>query len=312
MNAGFARGLTRRPHEFAVLGGEPGGWTEIDVVCYVKLQSLLITSNWDVEIARLMILLADGPQALLDLDPAPANNGPLIDPRIPEGETPNESTRRDVAVLTWKAVERLTDDLTAFLRAAPARVAGSNSWVLAGSRTATGRPLLANDPHVGPTLPPPWYLAHVRTPEWAVCGATTPGVPGFPAGHNGTAAWGSTAGLLDNSDLFVEEVGPDGASVREGDGWAPCEVVEERIKVKGGGDVVEKVLVTARGPIVSPALENVDRALSVKAVWLDPRPVRGLVDVHKARSFEQFRAPFHEWPVTPQHFVYADTSGTIG
>lgn len=311
VNAGLAS-LPRKPHEFAILGGHPRPWAAADVAAYLKLQALLISSNWDVEVPRLMILLADGPEALADLDPAPANNGPLIDPRPDPGEDPRDSTRRDVRELVWKAAERLSDDLAAFLRVAPAKAAGSNSWALAPSRTATGRPIVANDPHVSPNIPPPWYLAHVRTPEWAVCGATSVGAPGFAAGHNGHIAWGSTAGLLDNTDLFVEEIGPDGKSVREGDRWVPCEVVEERIKVKGGDDIVEKVLITRRGPIISPALEGVDRALSMRAVWLDPLPVRGMTDVHRAKSFDQFRESFAEWPVTPQHLVYADPGGTVG
>ena len=100
--------------------------------------------------------------------------------------------------------------------------------------------------------------------------------------------------------------------MREGDCWVPCEVVEERIRVKGGSDIVERVLITPRGPIVSPALEGITTALSMRTVWLDPLPTRGLIDVHKVTTFEEFRGTFREWPVTPQHFVYADTSGTIG
>lgn len=313
INAGLTAGLPRKPHEFAVLGGEPGPWDAADVVAFIKLQTLLMTGNWDVELARLQILLADGPDAVAALDPAPANNGPLIDPRPAPGEDPRDSTRRDVRDLVSHAADRLAADLKAFLRATPGRAAGSNSWALAGSRTAAGRPLVANDPHASPNVPPPWYLVHLRTPEWAVCGATAVGVPAVAAGHNGTVAWATTAGLIDNTDLYVEELGRDGRSVRQPDGsFARCQVVTETIKVKGGADVVEEVLVTPRGPIVSPALEGVDRALSMRAVWLDPLPARGLLDVHKAKSFAQFREAFREWPVTPQHFVYADTSGTVG
>jgi penicillin amidase len=373
VNAGITRGLPRKPHEFAVLGGRPGAWDAADVGAYLKLQALLISGNWDVELARLMILLADGPEAVAALDPAPANNGPLVDPRARPGEDVRAATDRDALVLSWKAAERLADDLTAFLKLAPGRAAGSNAWVLTGAKTASGRPLVANDPHVGPTLPAPWYLAHVRTPEWAVCGATTAGAPGFAAGHNGHIAWGSTAGLTDNTDLYVEEVGPDGASVRGPAGWERCEVREEVIKVRGKADVVERVLVTPRGPIVSPALEGVDAApgwrpptrpaspadlprkgggeawagssppparpgpspsplrgrsageagrvgggaagryaLSMRAVWLDPLPVRGLLDAARARTFDDFRRPFADWPMTPQHLVYADTAGAVG
>jgi penicillin G amidase len=298
INAGFTFGLRRKPHEFAILGGQPEAWEPVDVVAYIKLQSLLITSNWDTELARFKLLLADGPEAVQALDPAPANNGPAVDPR--GGDR-----------MTWKAADRLAADLSTLRQALPAR-SGSNAWVIAGSKTKSGRPLLANDPHVGPTLPAPWYLAHLRGPGWAVCGATTAGAPGFAAGHNGVAAWGSTAGLIDNTDLFLEEIGPDGVSVRQGDKWTACEVVEETIEVRGGADVVERVLITPRGPIVSPALGEERFALSMRAVWLDPLPTRGLIDVHRTTTFDEFRNKFREWPVTPQHFVFADTAGSIG
>ena len=78
---------------------------------------------------------------------------------------------------------------------------------------AMARAMVASDPHLRPMLPAPWYLAHVRTPKWTAAGATFVGAPAFPAGHNDVAAWGVTAGLVDNSDLFLEEVGPDGRSV---------------------------------------------------------------------------------------------------
>jgi penicillin amidase len=298
VSAGFAFGLTRKPHEFAIFGGEPAPWDAVDVCAFLKFLSFLLPAHWNVELARLQVLLADGPEALLALDPSLTAQGPAIDPR----PGPDQ----------WRAFEHVSADIAGFLRLVPAG-RGSNSWVLAGSKTASGRPLLANDPHMMPTLPAPWYFAHLRTPEWAACGATLPGAPCMVAGHNGFAAWGCTAGLQDDTDLHVEELGPDGRSVREPDGsFARCAVRRDVIRVKGGTDVVEEVLITSRGPIISPALEGITTAVSMRAVWLDPLPARGLVDVHKARSFEEFRNAFREWPVIPQHMVYADTTGKIG
>ncbi len=189
---------------------------------------------------------------------------------------------------------------------------GSNNWTVAGSRTATGRPLLANDPHLAATLPPHWYLAHVRCPEWEVAGASFPGGPSFPCGHNGRAAWGVTAGMVDDTDLFREKIGPDGASVREGDRWVPCPVREEVIGIKGAEPVTERVLMTPRGPVISPALDDPPaEALSLRAIWLDPRPVRGLLCLYKARNFDEARTVLSQWPATSQNVVYAEASGKI-
>jgi penicillin amidase len=134
----------------------------------------------------------------------------------------------------------------------------------------------------------------------------------FPVGHNGTAAWGNTAGLLDNTDLFIEEIGSDGKSVRVGDAFVPCECRKEVILVKGGDPVEEDVLITPRGPIIGPALDGEVGAISLRATWLDIRPLRGLSEVHRARSYDEFRRGFEQWPALSLNMVYADTSGTVG
>src|SRR5581483_6988314 len=101
--------------------------------------------------------------------------------------------------------------------------------------------------------PAHWYLVQSRTPDLAVAGASFVGGPAIMAGHNGHAAWGVTAGLVDNTDLFIEQIGSDRVSVRQGDGFVPCAVREEVIGVRGGEPVVERVLGTPRGPIVTPS-----------------------------------------------------------
>ncbi|UCH10867.1 MAG: penicillin acylase family protein [Fidelibacterota bacterium] len=289
-------GCRQLAHEFALLRTQPTPYCAADVLGVLKLMSFNLASNWDSELARLKILTEDGPEALEALDPAYPAWLPVTSPPT---------------ALAGSTVDRLAEDLAVF-RATVGQGGGSNNWAIAPSRTATGRAILANDPHLAPVLPPYWYLAHVRTPDWAVAGASFVGAPTFPAGHNGTAAWGITAGLLDNTDLFIEEIGPDGRSVREGDQFVPCETRLETIHVKGGETVEEEVLVTPRGPIIGPALEGEVGAISLRATWLDPRPVNGLLQIHRARSFEEFRRAFEQWPALPLNMAYADTSGTVG
>lgn len=293
IDAGRTDGLTANPHEHAILGGEMLCFDAADVLAVLKLQSFSLASNWDVELARLRLLRSDGPDAVRSLDPA----GPI---EVPQG-------KGDAS-----AIERLAQDLALLQEYVPMG-GGSNNWVLSGSRTASGKPILANDPHLAPSVPPPWYVAHIRTPRTVAAGAGMPGTPGIAIGHNGFAAWGVTAGLTDNSDLFIETLGTDGSSVKESDGrFTPCEVLKETIQVKGAADVVEDVLITPRGPIVTPIVPGVSEALSFRAVWLDARPVDGLLSAMEADSFESFRRPFATWPVLPLSIVYADTSGVTG
>ncbi len=230
--------------------------------------------------ARLIVLLEDGPEALAALDPA---YPPWRPATVPPGGKAAEPV-----------LDRLAEELRMFT--ALVRAGGSNNWTVAPSRTATGRPILANDPHLDARLPPHWYLLQARTPQWAVAGATFLGGPSVQSGHNGHAAWGVTAGMIDNTDLFREQIGPDGRSVRQGDGFVPCEVREEVIAIKGEASVTERVLLTPRGPIISPALLSTPEALSLRAVWLDPRPVDGLLRLHRVRSFEEFHKAAEHWP----------------
>jgi penicillin amidase len=313
VTAGATLGLPRKAHEFAVLGGGPSAWDAADVLAVLKLQSFLLPSNWDVELARLRLLRSDGPAAVEALDPVgqapsprpppPGGEGASVTPSPPGGGGRGEGS---------SLLDLLAQDLAAVHAVLP-RGGGSNNWAVAGTRTASGKPLLANDPHLGPTVPPPWHLAHVRTPDWEVMGAALVGAPSFPIGHNGFAAWGVTAGLTDNTDLFLETLGPDGMSVREPDGsFTPCDRHREVIRVKGRPDVTEEVLETPRGPVITPLLDGVPEAVSLRAVWLDPLPADGFLSAMKAKSFDDFRRPFARWPLLPLNVVYADAGGTVG
>jgi penicillin amidase len=296
VSAGATHGLPQRPHEFVLLRSQPTPWSPLDSLGFVKLISFTLAANWDIELARLKILLEDGPEALAALDPA-------YPPWHPVTAPPGQQA--------GPVLDRLSEELktfSTFFRTG----GGSNNWTVSASRTATGRPLLANDPHLDARLPPHWYLVHARTPGWSMAGAAFLGGSAVLSGHNGFAAWGITAGLIDNTDLFREQIGPDGRSVRQGDQFVPCEVRDEVISIRGGDSVTERVLITPRGPIISPALRDAGEALSLRAVWLDPRPIDGLMRLYRVRNFADFRKAAEHWPAASQNMVYADQTGVIG
>ena len=289
----FARGVTagarvgsaRRAHELALLRSRPSEWTAADVIAVNRMIAFLIPSNWDAELARLKVLASDGPEALLAVEAL--------------GDTPLPVIRGGEAAV-GQAVDALGEDIRRFSLAAG--VGGSsNSWVLDGTRTASGRPLLANDPHLAPTLPSHWYLVHVETPDWRLAGACYAGTPAVLVGFNGHGAWGVTAGLSDTTDLFVERLEDETFQLRV-----------ESIEVRRAETVNEEVLVTPNGPIVSPALDGVPYGLSLRATWLEARPLGGFLRSFKARSFEEFRRAFESWPAVPLNLVWADRSGAVG
>lgn len=293
VNASIATGP--RPHELVLLRSARSPWTAEDVLAFLGLQSLALAGNWDTELGRLSVLLADGPEAMEAVAPA---YGPGLPTVVPVGGVAGEP------------IDRLAADL-ARLRELVGGPGASNAWALAGSRTAGGAPILANDPHLAPSIPAPWYLAHLRTPDWAVAGASFVGGPAFPTGHNGQVAWGITAGCTDSADLFWEELDLDAGTARGPDGAEPLERIEQRIVVRGAAEVVEEVLVTRRGPVVTPLLD-LEHVLSLRATWLEPAPVRGFLGIHRARDFPSFRAAFADWPGPALNVVYADAAGHVG
>lgn len=296
IRAGQTTGLPRRPHEFFFLGAQPTPWTAADALGVVKLISFTLASNWASELVRLRILREDGVDALRALDPTYPEWQPVT---FPLGE------------LAGPALDHLSEEL-ALLKEVVGLGGGSNNWVVGPGNTATGRPLMACDPHLDASIPGHWYLVHLRYPGGAAVGGSFLGGPGILTGHNGHAAWGLTAGHSDNTDLFLEQLGPDGRTYRQGDAYLPCVVREEVITIKGKPPVTEVVLETPRGPILTGVLGGATDALSLRATWLDPHPMRGLLLVHRAKSFAEFRDILSEWPVSPQNLVYADVTGSIG
>lgn len=295
INDGVRLGCPRPAHELALLRAKPTPLETADILA-MSAHVAFSLSTWATKLSRLFLLRQEGPEAVKALDGAHAAWLPVTCP---------------VAAPAGPALDRLGQDL--------ARLAGtlgvggaSNNWALASSRTATGRPLVANDPHLGASIPPPWYLAQVRTPQWAVTGACFVGLPAFAAGHNDTAAWGVTAGLADNVDLYLEELGKDPRTVRDGDHFVPCEIRRETIQVKGQVPVVEEIVVTPRGPIISDLLDDELGAISMCAAWMKPRSIRGMLEAQLARSFEEFRSALAGWPGVSLNMVYADTSDRIG
>ena len=298
INAARSGAAAPVPHELALLRARPSAWTATDVLAYVNLQALSLNGNWRTELARLRVLASDGTEALLDLDAA-CRRPATVEPELV-----------GAAQAAGAALRAGAEAVAAIVPAAAG--GGSNGVVVAGARTASGRPILANDLHLPPAVPSPVYLVHLRTDDWAAAGGSFVGAPGIVLGHNGTAAWGLTAGLADLSDLFVEELGDDGTSVREGDEWVACGVERERIAVRGAEPVDEDVLITPRGPIVGPAPGGERFALSLRATWHEHPPVELDLAHQRARSLGAFTAGVTAGTVLSLHWVYADETGAAG
>ena len=198
---------------------------------------------------------------------------------------------------------------------------GSNNWVLSGQRTVSGRPLLANDPHLALTTPPVWYFAAMRLPGLELIGATLPGLPGIVLGRNDRVAWGMTNTGVDQQDLYLERlVGEDEDEYETPMGAQPFEKRKETIRVRGAADVELAIRATRHGPVLS-GLESIDKAFSHRRLvialrWaaLDPgdRTWAALHSLNHARSVQAAEQALADFNVVTQSFVMADVEGNIG
>jgi penicillin G amidase len=191
-------------------------------------------------------------------------------------------------------------------------IPGSNQWAVSGAHTASGRPMLSNDMHLGHQIPDIWYESDLQAGSFHAAGVTVPGIPYIVAGHNQHIAWGFTALSADMQDIYVEQVNAQD-QYKTGNDWHPMEHTREVIRVRGGSDVTVDVARTAHGPIITPLVPNEKRTLSLRWNIYDPA-CSGipLFDINAAANWQEFRNALSKWWAPSQNVVYADDQGHIG
>ncbi len=187
---------------------------------------------------------------------------------------------------------------------------GSNAWVMAGSRTATGRPILAGDPHLAYSIPGIWYLTHLKAPEIDVAGATIPGLPGVIVGHNQSIAWGVTNLAYDVEDLYVERLDPRSGKYLFRGQLEQARLERDAIPIKGRRPVEFAQWVTRHGPVITG---EGNRFLALRWVAAEPSAFQWpFLAINRARNWEGFTAALADYPGPGQNFVYAGVDGNIG
>ena len=302
VNAFLATRRGALPPEFLLLRYSPEPWRVADSLAWGKLMALQVSGNYRGEIRRAEMARTIVPADLAFLYPGYPKDGPI----------------------TLAAMRPLYDrlGLDDLLRAMPRMVGpryASNNWVVDGRHSASGKPLLANDPHLDFGAPGPWYLALLKTPGRALAGATAAGVPFIVIGHNDHIAWGFTTTTADVEDLFIEKIDPkDPRRYLTPDGSAPFATRHESIRVRGGAPVDLMVQTTRHGPVLSDVLPagTVDPGyvLSLSATFLLPqdRSAQALWEASHATNWAGFRKALRNFVGPVQNTVYADDTGTIG
>jgi penicillin amidase len=285
-------------------GYRPEPWRPADSLVWGRLMALRLAGNWSEEIRRARLAKRLSPEQIDFLWPDyPA--------RVP-------ATIPDLAALVeGLPLDRLSQE-TPWM---PASSQASNSWVVAGSQSESGRPILANDPHLPLNAPGPWYLARIETPGLTLTGATAPGLPFLIFGHNGRIAWGFTNTHGDAQDLFIEKLVPgDPDRYLTPEGPRAFETRQETIQVAGAAPERLTVRTTRHGPVISDVAPRAGDAAAPETVlalaWTalrgDDRTAVAFHAMNRARDWAGFREALRDFHSPQQNIVYADAAGTIG
>lgn len=323
----FARGVTgfielnrnNLPLEFAILGTTPAPWQPVDTIAWGKVMAYNLSGNFEGELLRAALIEKLGATKAQELIPPYPATGPfIIPPEVKEYKsqlsTANSSiANASIGVPDLSAIAAI--NATLGLRGPDV---GSNNWVVGGAKTTTGKPLLANDPHLAIQMPSIWYVMGLhcvpKTEEcpYNVAGFTFPGVTGIVIGHNDRIAWGVTNVGPDVQDLYSEEI--QGNRYKFKETWEDVQIAEEPIKVKDVVSETLRVQITRHGPIMTPVLSGVTAPVALQWTALRERSrlFESVLRINRAKNWNEFREALRLWDVPSQNFVYADVEGNIG
>lgn len=303
---GYIQNATVLQAEFYLHGIRPAEWKPEDSLVWLKTMGWNLAGNWWEELLRLRLSNLLTPQQVSDLFP------PY--PGEPDVELP------DIKSL-YGNMDQQAKALMGSLPGGRNQSLGSNSWAVAGGKTLSGKPLLANDPHLKLTAPSVWYFAHLHAPGLNVIGASLPGVPGILLGRNDQVAWSFTNTGTDTQDLYIEKVSPQDASrYQTPNGEAKFTTREEIIKIKGSSDEHWTVKTSRHGPVISDGVEEVreltatGKVLALSWAGLEPadRTLQFMLKAATAQNGAELRTAAKDYQSQQQNIVYADNAGTIG
>lgn len=316
--------------EYALLGlmqrgYKPEPWEPLNTLTWGKAMSWDLGLNLSSEIGRSVLMKAVGPQHAEELYPPYPADRPVI---LPVSQMQSMPPPPQVVPLVTESLENLMEQLPP-----QSESIGSNNWVISGALTATGKPLLANDPHLGAQMPSIWYQVGLHCePKTADCaydvtGFSFAGVPGIIIGHNNRIAWGFTNVGPDVQDLYIEKVNPKNPDEYEYNGqWMTMQKVNETIQVAGDKPEAITVRYTQHGPVLSDTyraladfklrsgIEVPDPyAISFRWTALEPSVTFPAIwKMNLAQNWAEFRLAAAQFDVPSQNMVYADVDGNIG
>ena len=301
VNSYLEKNANRLPLEFTFLNYRPSSWEIGDCIAITRWFAWQSSNAWKTDATLGAVVEKIGLPRAEALFPSWDKNT----------TTKNFWNDQKSSPLFEKFLSRWESD--AFLETG----CGSNSWVVSGERSATGKPLLANDPHLSLTSPSIFYETHLVGGGFQVSGLSLPGLPGVIIGQNANIAWGLTNLMADDLDLFVETLHPaDSTQYLWGGTYRKIEVVEEEIPIKAGPSLRMKIFLIHHGPVVSdvlPAQGQHRKAVSLRWTGHEVSD-EGLAysRLNRASDWDAFQEALRSYGISPQNFIYADREGNIG
>jgi penicillin amidase len=312
-------GARALPLEFRLTNSQPEAWRPEDVL---RIRSHTLVSNVASEVARARVACAGG----LEADRLRRKLEPAHTTRIPPGLDPCDipvdvlkdyglaTQQVDFGALAKRQTAALDGETVLAGLLEKGLSEGSNNWVIAPAKSATGRPQMANDPHRQLGVPSLRYVVGLQAPGLSLIGAGEPALPGISLGHNGSMAFGITIFAMDQEDLYVYTLKPgEPDRYRYRGRWEQMESVSDTIEVKGEAPRAIELRYTRHGPVlkVDP---TTNKAFAMRSVWAEPGLAGyfGSSRLFKAKSWTDFKAASEAWGAPPLNLVYADAGGTIG
>lgn len=283
------------PVEFHLLGYEPAEWTTVDSLTIGKYMAFDLGGHWHGQAFRFWALQHLSKDQAYELFPTYPKDAPRLLAQL-----------NDLNVNVEKSFAKAI---------IPPESNGSNNWVVSGEKSASGMPILADDPHLSLATPSIWYQTHLEMKDINVSGVIFAGVPGVMLGHNKQIAWGVTNTGPDVQDLYIEKRNPDNPNeFLYNEKWEKATIVKEPIKVKDGKTIPYEVTITRHGPVISEfAYKNKDEAVfALKWTALEPSAeLKAVLNMNKATNWTEFESALEDFHTPTQNFLFASTDGTI-
>lgn len=310
VNAFLKEAKGKYPVEFDVLGYDPYPWKPEHSLIIAKLMGWELNLSWWTDLTFSQLVQKFGAEKAKELLPDFPENSPTI---IPADIKRFASIKNDLM-----KVDQQFRNLTGFV----GTHIGSNNWIVNGKMSASGKPIIANDPHLAFTAPGRWFFAMIRSDDWNAEGFTIPGLPAIVIGKNQNIAWAMTNVMADDADFYVEKIDPVGQNYFLNGTWRQLRIEKDTIHVKDSTSVIYEIKRTHRGPIITnihpfkimyPNTGVQTAQMSMRWTGQDfSDEMFAAISINKSKNWDDFKNAVRYFTVPGQNFVYGDVNGNIG